>query len=187
MFNSLSQRNKKNCRFSPLSVKHWFCDLLWNLLVDDQNSCWLVTCWTWGGGGGGVQRRRLCNTFLLCSLTVFQKGFFFSAAYWKGGGGGGGGRQRPWIWDYDWTILSLKKILHTCSSTVTIVYLCVTRLCYSCACSYLYCAFLTIIRTHNLKGKLCTILCWIHYITALLYYPKCYFLFNPIFLFVLLS
>lgn len=45
------------------------------------------------------------------------------------------------VWDYDWTILSLKKIsyLHTCSLTVKNVYficLCVLR-----DCAYLYCAF----------------------------------------------
>lgn len=63
---------------------------------------------------------QLCNTFFPLSVSLV-----------------GGGS-----WDYDWTVLSLKKIwyFHTCSLTVKNVYfsesVCVWR-----DCAYLYCAF----------------------------------------------
>lgn len=108
----------------------------------------------------------LCNTFLLCSITENQ-GIKRSRE---------GSTLPRSVRDYEWTILSLKKIsyLHTCSLTVKNVYFRVYLVFLSCVTVHIYIVPLTIICMHNLKGKHVRCFLFDTFITALLYYPKCY-------------
>lgn len=121
-FTAFSLKKKKNKKKNWTS--YWFIKnnlqlISWSFqLYLKLWACWFYqTTWEWLGQrrlcinpqpGAENKGRWLCNTFLLYSFSICLSWLV---------------REQGSVWDYDWTILSLKMLYsHTCSLTVKNVY-----------------------------------------------------------------